>query len=318
MNVGGVTHASELAEPHAALVDLFARHLRAERGRSEHTVRAYVGDAASLIAHADRLGAQIPAGIDLATMRSWLALMRTRGGARASLARRGSAARTFTAFLHSRGLIEVDPGPLLASPRSLRPLPHPLTQGAMQEALTSTEERADRVDVEGHVLAVRDAALLELLYATGARIGEICSLDLDRIDAGRHVVRVIGKGSKERAIPYGMPAHRALERWLREGRPRLATDASGPAVFLGAKGGRLDQRVARRQVNAMTGQGVDGRGVSPHALRHTAATHLVEGGADLRSVQELLGHASLASTQLYTHVTPERLRASYEQAHPRA
>ena len=313
-----MTTQPERVEPDAALLELFARHLRAERGRSEHTVRAYGSDAAALIEHARRLGAEIPAGIDLAVLRSWLALQRTRGAARSSLARRGSAARTFTAFLHSRGLIEVDPGPLLASPKALRPLPHPLTQTAMDAAFDATQERVDRVDVDGHVLAVRDAALLELLYATGARIGEICALDLDGVDASRHVVRVLGKGAKERSIPYGLPAHRALERWLREGRPRWVTESSGPAVFLGARGGRLDQRVARQRVRSMTQQGADQRGVSPHALRHTAATHLVEGGADLRAVQELLGHASLASTQLYTHVTPERLRASYEQAHPRA
>ena len=301
-----------------ALVALFSRHLLAERGRSEHTARAYLGDVSSLLQHAQRLGAPLPEGIDLSVLRSWLALQRTRGAARSSMARRASAARTFTAFLHARELITADPGPMLASLKTPRSLPHPMTKGAIDDTLALSDQRVKDGASADHVMALRDSALLELIYATGARIGEICALDTDGIDAARRVVRVLGKGGKERAIPYGLPAQRALDRWLRDGRPTLATSVSGRAVFLGARGGRIDPRIARASINALTGQAMGGKGVSPHALRHTAATHLVEGGADLRSVQEFLGHASLATTQVYTHVTPERLRASYEQAHPRA
>ncbi len=165
---------------------------------------------------------------------------------------------------------------------------------------------------------MRDSALLELLYASGIRVGELVGLDVDDIDRGRRVVRVLGKGRKERTVPYGAPAAAALETWLRSGRPLLAREASGPALFLGLRGRRLDPRTVRRVVHAAM-QALDGvPDLGPHGLRHSAATHLLEGGADLRSVQEMLGHASLATTQIYTHVSVERLRRAYAQAHPRA
>lgn len=311
----------EQAPVGAELLELFARHLGAERGRSAHTVRAYVGDVASLLDHAHRMGVEIPGGLDLGVLRSWLAQQRTKGASRATLARRGSAARTFTALLHARGLLDVDPGPMLVSPKSQRTLPHPLSQPAMNDVLADAAHQvtaaAELSDAE-RISALRDRALVELLYATGARISEVCGLDLDGIDPSRRVIRVLGKGNKERSIPYGVPASRALDAWLQHGRPKLAGAKSPNAVFLGARGGRLDQRVARSTIRALTASATGGEGVSPHALRHTTATHLVEGGADLRLVQEFLGHASLSTTQVYTHVTPERLRNSYEQAHPRA
>jgi integrase/recombinase XerC len=157
-----------------------------------------------------------------------------------------------------------------------------------------------------------------LLYATGIRVGELCGLDVDDVDPGRRVIRVFGKGRKERSVPYGVPAGQALEAWQVRGRPAIVRTGSGPALFLGARGGRIDQRTVRRLVHARIAS-VDGApDLSPHGLRHTAATHLLEGGADLRSVQELLGHASLATTQIYTHVSGDRLRSAYDQAHPRA
>lgn len=306
-----------------SLIALFERHLSAERGRSPHTVRAYVGDVRSLLAHAHRMQVEVPNGIDITVLRSWLAQLRTLGASRATLARRGSAARTFTALLLARGLMELDPGPMLVSPKSVRSLPHPLSGPAMDEVLAhvaSVESEAKQLEAGSldWAMALRDLALVELLYATGARISEICSLDVDAVDQGRRVVRLMGKGGKERMVPYGLPAAKALDAWMDDARDLIASKRSDRAVFLGARGSRMDQRVARARINALTGAIVGGKGVSPHALRHTAATHLVEGGADLRLVQEFLGHSTLATTQIYTHVTPERLRKSYEQAHPRA
>jgi integrase/recombinase XerC len=167
-------------------------------------------------------------------------------------------------------------------------------------------------------VALRDAAMLELLYATGIRVGELVGLDLDDLDAGRRIVRVLGKGNKERSVPVGVPAARAVEAWLREGRPLLITGESGGALFLGSRGRRIDQRAVRRLVHARLRGVADAPDLGPHGLRHSAATHLLEGGADLRTVQEILGHATLATTQIYTHVSVERLRATYDRAHPRA
>jgi integrase/recombinase XerC len=165
--------------------------------------------------------------------------------------------------------------------------------------------------------ALRDRVVLELLYGSGVRVSELCGLDLDDVDRERRVIRVLGKGAKERTVPFGWPAEVALDAWLVRGRPRLAAANTGPALLLGARGARLHPTMARRIVRAWSrAAGVPD--ASPHTLRHSAATHLLDGGADLRSVQELLGHASLASTQIYTHVSAERLRRAYDQAHPRA
>lgn len=229
------------------------------------------------------------------------------------MARRATAARVFTAWAQRTGRISTDPGALLASPRPHKSLPGVLGQADTRAVLDAAAVAAD----DGSPIGLRDLAIMELLYATGIRVGELCALDIDDIDTSRRVVRVFGKGRKERSVPYGVPASDALRRWLDEARPQLARQGSGPAVFLGARGGRIDQRAVRRLVHERIGV-VDAPDLSPHGLRHTAATHLLEGGADLRSVQELLGHASLATTQIYTHISTDRLRRAYEQAHPRA
>ncbi len=288
----------------------FVRHLSLERGRSEHTVRAYRGDVASLLEHAVRLSVQEPAELDLGVLRSWLARQRSTGAARSTLARRGSSARVFTAWAHRRGLLPADPGLLLATPKGQRPLPDVLRPDETTRLL-DTVDGASPVDL-------RDRAALELLYATGIRVGELCGLDVDDVDGARRVVRVLGKGGKERSVPYGQPASRAVEAWLRAGRPAWARAGSGPALLLGARGGRVDQRAVRTLVHARLAAVPGAPDLGPHGLRHSAATHLLEGGADLRSVQELLGHATLATTQIYTHVSVERLRTSYDRAHPRA
>jgi integrase/recombinase XerC len=296
-----------------ALAD-FERHLRAERGLSPHTVRAYLGDVADLLSHAAEAGAGSPGGLDVQAVRAWLARQHAGGKARSTLARRTAAARTFTAYAHRRGLLGSDPGPLLGSPKRLRDLPKVLRQSEAAAVL----EAAPAGEGPRGPAGLRDQAVLELLYATGIRVGELCGLDVDDLDLERRTVRVLGKGRKERTVPMGVPAVRALEDWLRRGRPALARERSGPALFLGTRGGRLHPTSARRLVHARIAEAGDVPDTGPHGLRHSAATHLLEGGADLRSVQEILGHASLQTTQLYTHVTAERLKATYRQAHPRA
>ena len=313
----------------AAALAAFERYLRAERSLSPHTVRAYTGDIRSLLEHARGNGIQTPGDLDLAQLRSWLAVQHSAGAARTTLARRGAAARTFTALAYRRGWLAEDPGPRLGTLKTRRVLPHVLRQDEMKAVLAGLDaagRRAEAVTASGpagaepeqKAVILRDAAVLELFYATGIRVSELCGLDADSLDHGRRTVRVRGKGDKERTVPVGVPALRAVSRWLTAGRPALATVASGPALFLGVRGGRLDPRTARRIVHERLRETGATRDAGPHGIRHSAATHLLEGGADLRSVQEILGHASPATTQIYTHVSIERLKSSYHQAHPRA
>jgi integrase/recombinase XerC len=298
----------------------FSRHLDAERALSRHTIRAYHGDIQSLLEYAWRNGVEEPGDLDLSTLRGWLASQHQAGAARATLARRGAAARAFTSFAHRQGWLAMDPGPQLGTPKTRRVLPQVLRREEMDSVLAECEDRALREFASGRraaaALAMRDAAVLELLYASAIRVSELCDLDAGGLDRERRTVRVLGKGRKERIVPVGVPAMRAVARWEELGRPVLVNARSGTALFLGARGGRLDPRTARRIVHARLLNAV--RDAGPHAIRHTAATHLLEGGADLRSVQEILGHASPATTQIYTHVSAERLKASYRQAHPRA
>ena len=301
-----------LPEQLAAVVGEYERHLRSERDLTPHTVRAYVGDVAGLLGHAARLGLTEVEELELRTLRSWLAKQQTIGLSRATLARRATAARVFTAWLHRTGRAANDAGASLGSPKAQRPLPPVLRQDEARELVRMAAELADG----GSPIGMRDVAMLELLYATGIRVGELVGLDVDDVDHSRNVVRVLGKGRKERMVPFGRPAAGALDRWLHVGRPALLGE--GPALFLGVRGRRIDQRAVRTLVHRRVADVAGAPDIGPHGLRHTAATHLLEGGADLRSVQELLGHASLATTQLYTHVTSDRLRAAYRQAHPRA
>ncbi|SDO63762.1 tyrosine recombinase XerC [Geodermatophilus sp. DSM 45219] len=289
----------------------YEEHLRTQRDLSAHTLRAYVGDAVWLLDHLARRGGTRVDELDLATLRSWLAQGRTRGAGRATTARRAAAARSFTGWLRRAGLTPEDVGLRLVSPKAQRTLPDVL---APDQARTVVESAAGAEEPVG----LRDAVVLELLYASGVRVSELVGLDVDDVDRGRRLLRVLGKGRKERSVPYGAPAERALDAWLTRGRPALATDRSGPALLLGLRGGRLDAREVRRTVHAAVAAAPGAPDIGPHGLRHSAATHVLEGGADLRSVQELLGHASLATTQIYTHVTVERLRAVHAQAHPRA
>lgn len=292
----------------------FRRYLEGERARSAHTVRAYVADLESLFAFAAREGITTPADLELGTLRRWLGGQSENGSARATLARHAATVRTFTAWALREELIPIDPAVRLQAPKRERTLPGVLQRQQVSRIFDGLADAA----AEGEPLPLRDRALVEVLYATGIRVGELAGLDVDDLDADRRTLRVLGKGNKERTVPYGLPAALAVDDWLRRGRPKLAAPHSGPALFLGVRGKRIDQRQARSVVKELLETLGDTSATGPHALRHTAATHLLDGGADLRAVQEILGHSSLATTQIYTHVSVERLRASYRQAHPRA
>lgn len=297
----------------AILAD-YERHLRLERCLSAHTVRAYLGDAVSLLAKVTAAGSPEAGDIDLPALRSWLAALQAGGASRTTLARRAAGARAFTAWACRAGHLPDDPGPRLAAPRAHRTLPTVLRADQASAAMAASAAGAAQKDP----VALRDYAVVELLYATGVRVAELCGLDLDDIDRPRRVLRVHGKGDKERVVPFGVPAEQALVSWLDAGRPVLVRKTSPAAVFLGRRGGRLDQRMVRNVVHDSVDAVPGAATMGPHGLRHSAATHLLEGGADLRSVQELLGHATLSSTQLYTHVTVERLKAIHDRTHPRS
>ena len=295
-----------------AVVARFGVHLSAARGLSPHTVRAYLGDVRHVIAFASRHGRRWDE-VDLPLLRSWLGAMVTARLGRATIARRGAAVRSFYAWAATDGLVPIDPAARLVTAQPRSALPTALGVGSA----TRLVEEARDLASSGDPVALRDWAVVELLYATGVRVGEATGLDIDDVDLGERLLRVMGKGAKERTVPFGVPAARALEAWLGRGRPRLATPDSGAALLLGSRGRRADPRQLRAVVHrAAARAGVED--IAPHALRHTTATHLLQGGSDLRAVQEMLGHASLATTQRYTHVSADRLRASYLQAHPRA
>ncbi|HEY7483735.1 MAG TPA: tyrosine recombinase XerC [Streptosporangiaceae bacterium] len=310
---------SPLPDAFAEALRAYERHLRAERGLSAHTLRAYLGDIADLFRYAAATGAPAVADLDVHLIREWLSGQHARGLARTTLARRTAAVRTFTRYAQRSGLLDRDPGPLLGTPKQERTLPKVLRQDEAVAVLDGMGRPGpDRRPAGEERATLRDQAVFELLYATGIRVSELCGLDIDDVDRERRTVRVFGKGSKERVVPVGEPAVRAVEDWLWQGRPALATERSGHALFLGARGGRLHPTTARRIVHARVAAAENVPDIGPHGVRHSTATHLLEGGADLRSVQEMLGHASLQTTQLYTHVSAERLKQAYRQAHPRA
>ncbi len=330
----------------------YRRHLAVERGLSVNTVTGYTADVDSLLEHLRRYGGADLSALTLPVLRSWLARLRSSGAARSSLARRAAAARSFTAWCVRTGRLAADPAARLAVPRAPRHLPQVLradqaaamlagpaadglappgsaastvpagprgsTKPADRAPIPHPTEPAGAADPADAAITLRDQAMLELLYGAALRVSELTGLDLGSVDPTRRVVRVFGKGAKERTVPYGIPAAVALDRWLTDGRPMLITPDSGTAMFLGRRGGRIDPRIVRSVVHRRTAAIAGAPELAPHGLRHSAATHLLEGGADLRAVQEMLGHSSLATTQIYTHVSAERLQAVYRQAHPRA
>lgn len=295
------------------VVAAFGAHLELDRAMSPHSVRAYCGDVRHLLAFAEGRG-HAWQDVDLPLLRAWLAAMVGEHLARATVARRGAAVRSFFGWAVSEGLVERDPSARLVTAQPGSHLPEILGVDAAARMLEVARSGAVTGD---DPLAVRDWAALELLYATGVRVGELVAANVGDVDRASRLLRVMGKGAKERVVPFGVPAARALDTWLEGARASMVTAASGGALLLGVRGGRVDQRQVRALVHrAALKAGVED--IAPHALRHTAATHLLQGGSDLRSVQEILGHATLTTTQRYTHVTPERLRRSYQQAHPRA
>ena len=304
-----------MSENYEKLIAAFTRHLQVERSLSTHTIRAYLGDLESLITHLEAIGVADIADLELVHLRSWLANQQVKGGARTTLSRRAVSVRLFTKWAVKNKFLAKDVAATLATPKGHRTLPEVLE---IADAKLAMDSLATRAAEEETPISLRDAAMVEVLYASGARVAELCGLDLSDIDYDRQTIRVLGKGNKERTIPLGNPAMRALNLYLKEARDTLKNAQSANAVFLGVRGKRIDQRTVRTVVyNAL--QAIEGiERMGPHALRHSAATHLLEGGADLRTVQEILGHASLATTQIYTHVSTERLQKAFKQAHPRA
>ncbi len=297
----------------AEAVDAFAAHLLHVRRLSPATVRAYRSDLRDL---GVSLRAPELAAVDLEALRDWLWRATQRGDARSTLARRAAAARSFFGWAHEQGLVAHDPSLRLMAPKRGRTLP----VVASQDAMTALLEQQRVAASGGEPTALRDHAILETLYGAGIRVSELCGLDVDDLDLDRGTARVLGKGSKERVVPFGAPARDAIGAYLSRGRPVLTARAANPvpALFLGARGGRIGPRAVYELVAEVLAPYVGAETVGPHALRHTAATHLLDGGADLRAVQEILGHASLGTTQIYTHVSSERLTATYRLAHPRA
>ena len=294
-------------------VEAFAVHLEKVRRLSPATVRAYRTDLRGLVEAAGDIELR---EVDIEHLREWLWKSTQRGDERATIARRTSSARTFFRWVHEEDLIAADPSLRLVSPKRGRTLPHVATADTLRDVLDRLEQAA----CDGEPVALRNHAILELLYGAGIRVSELCGLDADDVDLDRGTVRVMGKGSKERVVPFGAPAARAIGAYLTRARPALAVRAAepGPGLFLGARGARIGPRAVYDLVTREVGPSLGSSAVGPHTLRHSAATHLLDGGADLRAVQELLGHASLGTTQIYTHVSSERLAAAYRLAHPRA
>jgi integrase/recombinase XerC len=295
------------------LIAQYEEHLAMVRNLSENSIRGYVGDLESFLTHMEKLNILEFKDLSIEHIRSWLANLQTTGVARSTLTRRIVSIRAFTNWAAANGWLSSDLGANLSIPKAHRTLPEVLDVDEAAQILKALEVKAGE---ETTAVNLRDLAMLEVLYASGIRVSELCGLNLGDIDTSRNTLSVIGKGDRQRVVPLGIPAMKALQNYLSSARGEFLNNKSADAVFLGSRGKRIDQRTVREVVyEAMKAVGAT---MGPHGLRHSAATHLLEGGADLRTVQEILGHASLATTQIYTHVSPERLQSAYKQAHPRA
>lgn len=317
---------SEAATQVREAVEDFAEYQRLVLGRAEATIRAYRNDLLDLAELSPTF-----AQLNLPLLRTWLGAAVEKGMSRSTIARRTAAVRAFCRWAVDQGHLESDVSVRLKTPKIHRVLPKVLSTDQAQELVEgghlsgAVPEGAEERDRPETPEGLRNRAMVELLYATGIRVSELCGLDVPRVDMRGRMVRVLGKGNKERIVPFGEPAHAALNRWLEEGRPELARKHTraewggkdAEALFLGSRGGRINPRQVRRIVE-VAARGIGAEGLTPHGLRHSAATHLLEGGADLREVQELLGHSSMQTTQIYTHVSTQRLKKVYNQAHPRA
>jgi integrase/recombinase XerC len=291
----------------------YREHLILERNLSDNSIRAYLADLDSLLVHINALGITEFKELTLDHLRSWLANQQSKGAARSTIIRRVASIKAFTYWAAHNGWIDTDIGLQLRAPKPQRSLPKTIKARDLEVAFSSLESVFSDT---GDPLRLRDLAMVELLYSSGIRVSELTGLDLGDVDFERNTIRVTGKGNRERVAPFGIPAQKALEAWILQ-RAKLIKDQER-ALFIGRRGKRIDPRTVREVVYRATEAIDPSRRLGPHALRHSAATHLIEGGADLRTVQELLGHSSLATTQIYTHVSEERLKEVYEQAHPRA
>ncbi|NBV11610.1 MAG: tyrosine recombinase XerC [Actinobacteria bacterium] len=298
-----------------ALAEAYRSHLITERNLSENSIRAYLADLESLLIFVNQLGVTEFSQLEINHLRSWLANLQIKGAARSSITRRVVSIRAFTYWGSRNGWLPRDIGKDLVAPKPERNLPEILD---IESAASALESLLFRANEEGTPQSLRDWAIVETLYGSGIRVSELVGLDVGDVDQNRNTLRVIGKGDKERVVPIGTPALNAINKWLKEGRVALQNENSDNALFIGSRGKRIDQRVVREIVYEAVQSLGNNRKLGPHALRHSAATHLLEGGADLRTVQEILGHSSLATTQIYTHVTQDRIKKAYEQAHPRA
>lgn len=302
-----------------SVIDAFIMYVRTNEGLSEHTCRSYRSDAEQCM---DVLGVRTRAQLDsveLEDLRAWMA-SELRHVSKTSLARKTIAVRRLFAWCFAHGVTHHDPAAALKTPKLGTTLPAVLNEAQAQELMESADaacEPGGEVSPHERAVELRDCAMLELLYATGIRVAELVGLDMRSVNHADRTITVTGKGNKQRVVPFGAPAQRALDAWLRDGRAVLAAGDAGSALFLGARGARIDQRVVRGVVHREAARaGVPD--ISPHALRHSVATHMLDGGADLREVQEMLGHSSLQTTQRYTHVSIEQLKSRYRQAFPRA
>ena len=296
-----------------ALITQYQEHLALVRNLSDNSIKGYVTDLESFLKHMEKLGIVEFNQLEIEHIRSWLANLQTTGVARATLTRRIVSIRAFTNWAAASGWLNSDLGANLAIPKPHKTLPEVLNVDEAATVLKSLEVKAIE---EPSPINLRDLALVEVLYGTGIRVSELCGLNLEDVDRTRNTLNVYGKGDKQRVVPIGIPAMKSIENYISNARSEFINDNSAQALFLGSRGKRIDQRTVREVVyEAMKSVGAK---MGPHGLRHSAATHLLEGGADLRTVQEILGHASLATTQIYTHVSPERLQSAYKQAHPRA
>jgi len=300
----------------APIVEDFVKYLAVEKNRSSNTVRTYRTDLELFLQFASSQGLKKLTELELNTFRLWLANQKEKGSSNSTISRRSSTARVFSTWAFQKGLIDSDPAIRLISPKVNKTLPKVLGQ---KQATALMQTAANLEDEENSMaLRMRDHAILEVLYSSGIRVGELTGLDIKDLDFTRCTMRVIGKGNKERVVPFGQPAKEALRSYLDKSRPEFINEKFGDALFVGSRGKRLDTRQVRRIVTSAILRVEGAPDISPHDLRHSAATHMLEGGADLRIVQELLGHSSLATTQKYTHVTIERLREVFANAHPRA
>lgn len=317
---------SNISSQDAELIEEYCHHLAHEMNRSEHTIRSYRSDLMGLAS--DIQSGTTPENnlmpvfrsVTLEDLRNWLAQLTRHGISRTTLARKSAAVRQFMAWLVRQGIRTDDPAARLVTSKKASHLPDTLTQAQIRQAFDNLQAKATGEDgAESDPLALRNLAMVEVLYATGIRVAELEGLELDDVDFSRSTIKVTGKGDKQRVVPLTAPAVKAIQTWLQRGRNTVLADGhKTSAVFLGARGRRIGARQIRDVVNEMLKDLGSTSASGVHVLRHTAATHLLDGGADLRSVQELLGHESLQTTQLYTHVSIERLRQGYQQAHPRA